>query len=274
MKQLLVFAPVFLLAAALAGQQPANSAANPVPPLAAPPAPMPAASAPEPSLPAALAPNPNALRIYVQGLQGPDADQIAGLIAQDLFQSKQVVVTENQGNANLILKGVIYRRVDVPATAAKFAHRRARRRAATHRATAATEAPLGSSGDVSYINPQAIPDAGAGAGGGTALSTASEYGASGAPGADTALGLDPNLPSLGTLLNPGPTDLSRYQYHLDLELIEPDGDLVWISNRGLEAPPFAAANQAVATSLQPMLDLLEKSAQKPAPTAAAQPAAH
>ncbi|HZT74119.1 MAG TPA: hypothetical protein VE996_10735 [Terriglobales bacterium] len=272
MKPLLVFAPVFLLAAALGGQQPANSAANPVPPLAAPPAPMPAASAPEPSLPAALAPNPNALRIYVQGLQGPDAEQIAGLIAQDLFQSKQVVVTENASNANLILKGVIYRRLDVPATA-KSAHRRAQRRAATHRATAVSE-PVGTSGDVSYINPQAIPDASTGTGGGAAMPPASEYSASGMPGADTALDLDPNLPSLGSLLNPGPTDLSRYQYHLDLELIAPDGDLVWISNRGPGAPQFAAANQAVATSLQPMLDLLEKSAQKPAPTAAAQPAAH
>lgn len=270
MKTLLVAFCLALIPAGLAAQQqPTQAGATAAPPLAAPPAPLPASAqeAAGPALPPALAPNPNALRIFVENLQGPDASQIAGLIEQNLFQSKQVVVTENATNANLILKGVIYRRPVPEATAAKARRRRHGARAAT--ATAARESD---SGGAAFINPKAIPDVNSGAGDAVSAMPAGLTGGGGANGYDeSGLGNDDDLASLANLSNPGITDLGKYQFRLDLELVDPNGDLIWISSRGLNGPSFDAAGSAVQTSLAPMLDLLEKSVKT---SAANQPTSH
>lgn len=269
MKTLLIAVCLALVPAGLAAQQQQTQAgATAVPPLAAPPAPLaPAAEAAAgPVLPPALAPNPNALRLYVENLQGPDASQIAGLIEQNLFESKQVVVTENASNANLILKGVIYRQPVPEATPAKS---RRRRHGAMPSRRAATAARESDSSGATFINPKAIPDASSRADDAVPAMPAGLAGG-GANAYDSGLG-DDNLASLTSLANPGITDLSKYQFRLDLELVDPNGDLIWISSRGLNGPSFNSAGSAVQTSLAPMLDLLEKSAKN---SAANQPISH
>ena len=71
---------------------------------------------------------------------------------------------------------------------------------------------------------------------------------------------------------PTDEDLERIVDALDLELVDPNGDLIWISSRGLNGPSFSAANDAVEASLQPMLKLLEKTTKNSG--AASQPASH
>lgn len=264
MKTLLAAMLLLLPLGLLAQQAPASPA---TPPMAAPPTPM-AAAAPSggaANLPAALAPDPNAPRVYVQGLQGPDAAQIAGLIEQDLFNSKRVVVTEIANNASLILKGTIYRRVRAsakPTKRSRVAHSGRHVDEARRAATDATADAGGDTGGVSYVNPKSIPSADAGATDSAASSAPSPaYSQLGQANSDRyGAGVDDSadLPSLSSLLNPGITDLSRYQYRLDLELVDPDGDLIWISGRGLDAPSFTTADQAVQNGLNPMLQLLEK----------------
>lgn len=270
MKTLLIAICLALIPAGLAAQQQQTQAgATAAPPLAAPPTPLPA-SAQEtagPALPPALEPNPNALRIFVENLQGPDASQIAGLIEQNLFESKQVVVTENASNANLILKGVIYRQPVPEATPAKSR----RRHGALPSRRAATAARESDSGDTAYINPKTIPDVNSGADDAVPAMPAGLTAGGGATGDASGPGYDDDLASLANLANPGITDLGKYQFRLDLELVDPNGDLIWISSRGLKGPSFDSAGSAVQTSLAPMLDLLEKSAKT---SAANQPASH
>lgn len=262
--------------------QNAQNAAE-VPPMAAPPAPLPAAAAGDAQyaatgLPASLLPNPNEVRVYVQNLQGPDAEQIAGLLEQSLFQSGRVVVTENPSNAGAVLKGVIYRR---PVPAAKTSRSRSARRRRSARAAASAlatppsdGASTGANAGVSYVNPNDIPTSAAvGGSAGSAMGQSSYSAAPNGGDFGDVDGLVSNLgaPSLSSLLNPGLTDLTKYQYRLDLELVDQEGDLIWISGRGIDAPNFASANQAVAASLQPMLDLLAKSAKPVAAAANAAP---
>lgn len=286
-------ATALALAMSLSGQNPsrpasANAAASPsapaaqLPPMAAPPSgPAPnnpnattflggeAGDGAAPLLPPALRPNPHALRVYVQLPNGPDARQIAGLMQQYLFNSHEVVVTENASNASVILKGTIYRQPIAPKAASASARRRAQRLAARRRAAqAAAAAP--DSGGVSYISPSQIPAPGSGASLNSSASLDSAYNAAGdAPFADDDG--ETSLPSMASLLNPGLTDLHEYHYRLDLELVNPDGDLVWISGRGNEAPHFQPANAAVAQALQPMLTLLDELHHPPKAAAAKEP---
>lgn len=284
-------ATALALTASLSGQNPsrpasANSAASTsapaaqLPPMAAPPS-GPAPSNPNaatflgggagdgaaPLLPLALRPNPHALRVFVQLPNGPDARQISGLMQQYLFNSHEVVVTENASNASVILKGTIYRQPLAATTpaASSSARRRARRRAEEEAAAAAAD-----NGGVSYISPSQIPAPGSGASLNSTANLDSAYNATG----DASLGSDDgeaSLPSMASLLNPGLTDLHEYHYRLDLELVNQDGDLVWISGRGNEAPKFQPANAAVAQALQPMLNLLDQLTHPPKSAAAKAP---
>jgi hypothetical protein len=51
-------------------------------------------------------------------------------------------------------------------------------------------------------------------------------------------------------------DLSKYQYRLDLRLLNPQGDLVWMSGQGDQAPSFASAQTAVQATVTPLLAAL------------------
>lgn len=280
------FAALLLLPACLWAQQPAApqhaaspAAASALPPMAAPPT-GPAPNNPNaatfigggtngaaPLLPPALQPNPHALRVYVETPNGPDAQQIAGLMQQYLFESHQVVVTENESNASVILKGIVYRQPK-PAQLKRDAARRRREERALAAARRREERAIaqggqpsaggGNQGGASYINPTQIPSVGSTASSaGTAGAGAGSYGGGSAAFSGGGDG-ESSLPSMDSLLNPGLTDLHNYRYRLDLELVNPDGDLVWISGRGAYAPRFTSANQAVSQSLQPMLDLLHQ----------------
>ncbi|HEY7854835.1 MAG TPA: hypothetical protein VIC32_00205 [Terriglobales bacterium] len=147
------------------------------------------------------------VRIYVDNIAGADADALTGLINQSLFQSGQVVVTENQSNASVILKGTVAREA-----VARTAGAGGSARGTTTRKPAATSAAGGN--DVSL-----------------------------AP-----------LPGFGA--DSGDTDLTRYRYRLNLRLVNPDGDLVWMSGQGREALPYAAADAAVGQTLAPMFKAL------------------
>lgn len=139
------------------------------------------------------------VRVYVDTLSGADASALAGLITQNLFQSKQVVITENQSNASLILKGTVLRK-PVPVAGTKRGRTRGKSSSAE-----ATDAGLASA----------------------------------------------DLPPLGNLGTP--VDLSKYVYRLNLQVLNPNGDLVWMSGQGTEALPYQAAEAAVAQTLQPLL---------------------
>jgi hypothetical protein len=119
------------------------------------------------------------------------------------------VVTENQSNASVILKGTVARE-----------------------AVARTAGAGGSSRGTTTRKP--------------AATTAAE-------GSDLSLSLAP-LPGFGT--DSSDTDLSRYRYRLNLRLVNPDGDLVWMSGQGREALPYAAADAAVGQTLAPMFKAL------------------
>jgi hypothetical protein len=146
------------------------------------------------------------VRIYIDSIAGADASALTGLINQSLFQSGQVVVTENQSNASVILKGTVARE-----------------------AVART----------------------AGAGGSRGTTTRKPATTPAAEGSDLSLA---PLPGFGT--DSGDTDLSRYRYRLNLRLVNPDGDLVWMSGQGREALPYAAADAAVGQTLAPMFKTL------------------
>ncbi|MGH9481401.1 MAG: hypothetical protein ACRD1L_04860 [Terriglobales bacterium] len=182
---------------------------------------------------ATIAAPASVIRVYVENLGGSDAATLAGLITQSLFQSKKVVVTENESSASLILKGTVLRQpilTSVPSTAS-----------ATHR----SRTPPRRSASSSTTSPDGLPV--------TSLD-ASDGAASGTTAGNSALspGLDlPPLPGLDA-----PADLAHFRYRLDLQAVNPDGDLVWISGRGSQAPPFLGADDAVARALEPLLATL------------------
>lgn len=170
---------------------------------------------------ATIKPPASVLRIYINPLSGLDAAALNGLVMQTLFQSQQVVVTTNQSNASLILQGRVLRE---PAAAATPPHRRRPR----------AKPPAGINGNVTDIT--ALGNDGEGA-------TAA---ASPLPDGDLALSglsLDPNAP----------VNLNQYRYQLQLQAVNPDGDVVWMSGQGDEALPFLPAAQAVAQTLKPFL---------------------
>lgn len=158
------------------------------------------------------------LRVYVDSLTGTDATAIAGLITQSLFDSKQVVITESQTNASLILRGSIERE-PIPQT--QTASRRSRSRANAARATAGI----------------------------------STDGAAPPPGLDMPVTELPSVTdTLGTM--GAPTDMTQYRYRLNLQLVNPDGDLIWMSGQGRQALPFQDADDAVQQTLQPMMGVV------------------
>lgn len=164
------------------------------------------------SLPSAqVSAPPNMLRIYVDTLNGSDASALAGLITQTLFESKQVVVTNQRTNASLILQGSVVRQPIPPPTAST----RSRRRPA---ATPDTAAPPTDSG-LSEVSP-----------------------------ADMAL--------LNGLSGGVATDTRQYRYRLDLQVYNPNGDLVWMSGQGQQALPYEQADQAVQNTLKPLLTII------------------
>lgn len=79
--------------------------------------------------PAAAADAPaSEIRVFIGRLTGVDATSIRGLLTQALFESKKVVITENQSNASLILQGrVLRRQIPVRPTAPGGQKRRARK---------------------------------------------------------------------------------------------------------------------------------------------------
>ncbi len=155
----------------------------------------------------------NLLRIYVATLNGSDTSAMAGLITQTLYESKQVVVTNQQANASLILQGNIVRE-PIPA---KPLRRRGR---------SGVVSPPPSDSGLSEVSPS-----------------------------DLAL-----LNGLG-----GATDMRDYRYRLDLEVYNPNGDLVWMSGQGRQALPFESADIAVQNTLKPLLAAI--AAWTPPPTA-------
>lgn len=170
------------------------------------------------------------IRVYIGTLNGADATAFQGLLTQALFESKKVVITENQGNASLILQGRVLRR-PIPAPPSEKTNKRRRSRKTT---TADTTDPtviqdleaLNQSGAVTNLD-----------GGATGVS------------AMNALG----MPSLRAGLNGGEEDLSQYQFRLYLQLVNPEGDLVWMSGEGGQALPYSSASDAVDATVQPML---------------------
>jgi len=165
---------------------------------------------------AQIAAPPAVLRIYIDTLAGSDASAVQALLTQALFESKKVVITENQSNASLVLKGQVRRQL--PA-APKPARRTAARRSSRSAAPAGTDLPA----NVTNLD---------------SLDAASTL-------------------TSPMLLDANPTvDLSKYQYRLDLELVNPQGDLVWMSGQGDQAPSFAAAQTAVQTTVTPLLAAL------------------
>lgn len=193
--------------------------------------PAPAATAPELSSSngGLIAAPADAVRIYIDNLTGADTTAVSSLLAQALYQSKQVVVTENQSNASVSLRGEVVRELPPTPQAAS------RKRSRTRPAAAAN-------------------------GGAEAAEAGANDGLASASGADTPDLNGFSLTALPGLANPGaPVDLSQYRYRLNLELLDPAGDVLWMSGRGEQALPFqtatAAVNQTVSSLLQALAAL-------------------
>jgi|GEM_PF-2781101 len=180
----------------------------------------PSASALAPT--ATIAAPASVVRVYVDALTGTDAQAMAGLITQALFQSKQVVVTDQSSNATVILKG----RIERKPLAAPPPTRTAKRGAKTPKVRNLDALDAAADG-----LPAAPPPN---------------------PGLDAGLSDLPPLPDLGAS-----TDLSQYTYRLDLQAVNPSGDLVWMSPLGTEALAFQPAESAVSATLQPLLSTLK-----------------
>lgn len=197
-----------------------------------PPATPSAAAAPS----ATIAAPASVIRVYVDNLSGSDASLLAGLITQTLFQSKQVVVTEDQSNASLILKGTVLRQPIATASASTHSPTTHRSRAAAHASASGT-------------SPDGLPV--------TSLDSAAANTAPVLPADGAELPADAaDLPPLPML--DAPTDLTRFRYRLDLQVINPSGDLVWMSGRGAQALPFQDADDAVSRTIQPLLDTISQ----------------
>ncbi|HVB39484.1 MAG TPA: hypothetical protein VNE83_01190 [Terriglobales bacterium] len=191
---------------------------------AIPPAPAPGAAGMSTAESTAVAPPATVLRVYIDTLTGADTTAISGLLAQALYQSKQVVVTENQSNASVIVRGEVVRELP-PAPEST-----SRKHATTRQKSAAAAA---------HTTPPANADTSA---------------------ADVAPGMDLDEFGLSALPSSGASDpdvdLSHYRYRLNLELLDPAGDVVWMSGRGVQAQPFQAAQAAVAQTVQALLGAL------------------
>jgi len=191
---------------------------------AIPPAPAPGAAGMSDAESTAVAPPATVLRVYIDTLTGADTTAISGLLAQALYQSKQVVVTENQSNASVIVRGAVVRE-SPPAPEST-----SRKHATTRQKSAAAAA---------HTTPPANADTSA---------------------ADVPPGMDLDEFSLSALPSSGApdsaVDLSHYRYRLNLELLDPAGDVVWMSGRGEQAQPFQAAPAAVAQTVQALLGAL------------------
>lgn len=194
---------------------------------------------------ATIAPPASIVRIYIENLSGADATALAGLITQALFQSKQVVVTTNESNASLILRGSVLREpIPHVSDTSKAARRGTKRHGAPSSAasdSAPTRSPFGDNVNVTALPP--LPGAA-----GSAADTA------GLGSAEDAAGLA--LPSLGGM--DSPADLTQYRYRLNLELLNPSGDLLWMSGQGAQALPFQDADDAVSRTLTPMLTAVQQ----------------
>ncbi len=179
------------------------------------------------------------VRVYISNLAGADASALQGLLTQALFESKQVVITENQANASLTLQGQVVRQpVPTPDSNVSTRDRKHKSRA--------SHLPDGT-------DPAVIKDLDAVSG--LALSNAVDLDDTGGSGTSSLPGL--GLNGLGNLVD-SPADLRHYQFRLDLQLISPNGDLVWMSGQGDQAPPFAAAGGAVTSTVQPLLAAIAK----------------
>lgn len=193
---------------------------------------LPATATPVQTVPGAKAEAPSdVIRVYIGTLNGADATAIQGLLTQALFESKKVAITENQGNASLILQGRVLRR-PIPAPPGDKTSKRRR-------------SPKATSADTT--DPTVIQD----------LEALNQNGSitnldSGAPGSSSAMNAL-GMPSLNADLNGSEQDLNQYQFRLYLQLVNPDGDLVWMSGEGGQAPPYSSVSDAVSAAVQPML---------------------
>lgn len=190
-----------------------------------------ASQAPAAAPSATIAAPASVVRVYISNLSGADAVALQGLLTQALFDSKRVVITENQSNASLTLQGRVLRQLPpAPKTTAS-------RRSKTKSRRQSTTLP-------NLTDPTVVQDLG------------------------NVVDLDHLNSGLNSGLNPGPStlpafglnnidtsaaDLNQYQFRLDLQLVNPQGDLVWMSGQGKQAPPFAAAGDAVNACVAPML---------------------
>ncbi|MGH9393525.1 MAG: hypothetical protein ACRD1E_05095 [Terriglobales bacterium] len=159
---------------------------------------------------AAIGAPASVVRVYVDNLTGADAQAVAGLLTQALFQSKLVVVTDQAANATVILKGRVERK-PIAKTSAKTVAGSARRTPKVR-------------------NLDAL---------------------------DAAATAMPDLPQIPDLSLGSSTDLSQYVYRLDLQAVNPAGELVWMSGLGKEALQFEAAEAAAGDTVQPLLATLK-----------------
>lgn len=255
MRALIAAASSLLLAAALSAQTPPTNAKDisEMPGQASQTAPGAAAPSANISAPASV------VRIYVANLNGADANALAGLITQSLFQSKQVVVTTNASNASLTLQGSVTRQpIEEEAHRSTTRSRRPARSSASGTGNRAGSAsPFGDNARVTELPP---------------LGGSSDSGsmAAAAPGAPLLSG-DLNLPLSGLGDMNASADLSHYRYRLNLELVNPGGDLVWMSGQGRQALPYQDADDAVVRTLAPMLALVRQMSTENA-TSSASPA--
>lgn len=238
MRTVISVAACLTLAAALAAQTPPTNAKD-ITEL-----PQTTTATPAPSV--AIAAPASVVRVYVANLSGADASALAGLITQALFQSKQVVVTNNQSNASLTLQGSVTREAIRESSATAKRSTRRTRRSASGAASGETTSgsPFGDNAKITELPPL-------GGNSGTIAAAPAEGSADLLGG---SLGLD--LTPLGDMN--AATDLSHYRYRLNLELVNPGGDLVWMSGQGREALPFEDADDAVARTLAPMLALVHQ----------------
>lgn len=191
---------------------------------------LPVAAAPAANSSASAEASSGVIRVYIGSLNGADATAIQGLLTQALFESKKVVITENQGSASLILQGRVLRRPIPAAKTKKTSSRRSRK------------APIPDVTDPSVIQDlESLNQSG--------NLTNLDDSTTGASSALNSLG----MPALNADLNGGEEDLHQYQFRLYLQLVNPDGDLVWMSGEGGQAPPYSSAGEAVSATVQPML---------------------
>ncbi|MGH9487161.1 MAG: hypothetical protein ACRD04_06165 [Terriglobales bacterium] len=192
---------------------------------------------------ATIAAPASVIRIYISNLSGADATALQGLLTQSLFESKKVVITENQANASLILQGRVVRILPPLPSPAHTSRRHSRHHPATGLADTTDPQVIKDLQGVKITNLDALNG-----GADTTADAATSLGADNAdlgPGALT-------LPPLN-FEQDSPADLGTYQFRLDLQLVSPDGDLVWMSGQGDQAPPFASAGKAVQAVVPAML---------------------